>query len=129
MEITSVQIKLAKGAGRLLAFASVVFDGVFVVRDLKLVEGAGRRFVSMPARCRQDKCVACGQKNHLLACFCNRCGVKLCRESKVGGELFADVCCPIDASFREELERAILTEYVRVAATAALALARAVGAG
>ena len=55
----------------------MTLDGEFVVRDLKLIEGANGLFVAMPSRKLTDKCPKCGGKNHLRARFCNGCGGKL----------------------------------------------------
>jgi stage V sporulation protein G len=54
MEITEVKIFPAKGNGRLKAYATVVFDNCFIVRDLKVIEGHKGLFVSMPSRKRKD---------------------------------------------------------------------------
>ena len=39
MEITEVKVYPAKENGRLKAYATVVFDDCFIVRDLKVIEG------------------------------------------------------------------------------------------
>lgn len=54
MEITEVKVFPAKDNGRLKAYATVVFDGCFIVRDLKIIEGHKGLFVSMPSRKRKD---------------------------------------------------------------------------
>ena len=54
MEITEVKVFPAKGGGRLKAYATVVFDNCFIVRDLKIIEGHKGLFVSMPSRKRKD---------------------------------------------------------------------------
>lgn len=54
MKITEVKIYAAKDGGRLRAYATIVFDGVFIVRDLKIIEGQNGYFVSMPSRRRKD---------------------------------------------------------------------------
>jgi len=54
MEITEVKIYPAKDNGRLKAYATVVFDNCFIVRDLKIIEGDKGFFVSMPSRRRKD---------------------------------------------------------------------------
>ena len=53
MEITEVRISL-RNDDKLKAFASVTFDDCFVVRGLKIIEGAGGTFVAMPSRKRND---------------------------------------------------------------------------
>ena len=54
MEITEVKVYPAKENGRLKAYATVVFDNDFIVRDLKIIEGNKGLFVSMPSRRRKD---------------------------------------------------------------------------
>jgi stage V sporulation protein G len=53
MEITEVRISL-RNDDKLKAFASVTFDDCFVVRGLKIIEGANGTFVAMPSRKRND---------------------------------------------------------------------------
>ena len=50
MEITEVKVYPAKETGRLKAYATIVFDNSFIVRDLKVIEGDKGFFVSMPSR-------------------------------------------------------------------------------
>ena len=53
MEITEVRIKLMEDNSgsneRLQAFCSITFDDMFVIRDLKIIEGAKGFFVAMPS--------------------------------------------------------------------------------
>ena len=54
MKITEVKIYPAKESGRLKAYATIVFENSFIVRDLKIIEGEKGLFVSMPSRRRKD---------------------------------------------------------------------------
>ena len=76
MEITEVRIKLMEDNSgsneRLQAFCSITFDDMFVIRDLKIIEGAKGFFVAMPSRKLTDRCHHCGTKNHLRSRFCNQ---------------------------------------------------------
>lgn len=54
MEITEVKIYPVKESGRLKAYATMVFDDCFIIRDLKVIEGDKGLFVSMPSRRRKD---------------------------------------------------------------------------
>jgi stage V sporulation protein G len=54
MKITEVNVYPAKENGRLKGYATLIFDGVFIVRDLKVIEGEKGLFVSMPSRRRKD---------------------------------------------------------------------------
>jgi len=54
MKITEVKVYPAKDGGRLKAYATIVFDNSFIIRDLKIIEGDKGFFVSMPSRKRKD---------------------------------------------------------------------------
>ncbi len=56
MEITEVKVYPAKekNGSRLKAYATIVFDNSFIIRDLKVIEGDKGFFVSMPSRGRKD---------------------------------------------------------------------------
>jgi stage V sporulation protein G len=53
VKITEVRITL-RDEDKLKAFASITFDDCFVVRGLKVINGAQGYFVSMPSRKRKD---------------------------------------------------------------------------
>ena len=54
MNITEVKVFPVKESGRLKAYATIVFDDSFIVRDLKIIDGNKGLFVSMPSRRRKD---------------------------------------------------------------------------
>lgn len=54
MKITEVKVYPARKNGRLKAYATIVFDNSFIIRDLKIIEGDKGLFVSMPSRRRKD---------------------------------------------------------------------------
>jgi stage V sporulation protein G len=54
MKITEVKVFPSTDSGRLKAYATVVFDNDFIVRDLKVIEGNKGLFVSMPSRRKKD---------------------------------------------------------------------------
>lgn len=130
MNITEVRIKLTDDPrSKLKAYCSITFDNEFVVRDLKIIDGARGPFVAMPSRKLSDRCPRCTGKNYLQARFCQNCGSRL-PESRVGRDdqgrtrLHADLAHPINAgcrvalhnavvkAFYEELERSKLDGYV-----------------
>jgi stage V sporulation protein G len=120
VEITEVRIKLMETRDnsneRLQAFCSVTFDDMFVVRDLKIIEGAKGSFVAMPSRKLTDRCHDCGCKNHLRARFCNQCGSKLnedraSRDPDGRVKLHADIAHPINSSCREFMQSAIIKAF------------------
>jgi len=117
VEITEVRIKLMEDNNeRLLAFCSITFDDAFVIRDLKIIEGAKGSFVAMPSRKLTDRCQQCGSKNHLRARYCNQCGHKLdedraTRDADGRAKLHADIAHPINSACREVVQTAIIKAY------------------
>jgi len=119
MEVTEVRIKLAGGRDeKLMAFCTVTFGDCFVVRDIKVIRGAGGSFVAMPSRKLADFCPTCRAKNHLRARFCNECGAHLApdraeRDPRGRAKLHADVAHPIRREYRNYLQDAILDAYAK----------------
>ncbi len=120
MEITEVRIKLMEDNSgsneRLQAFCSITFDDMFVIRDLKIIEGAKGFFVAMPSRKLTDRCNHCGTKNHLRSRFCNQCGGRLdenraLRDADGRAKLHADIAHPINSACREKIQAAVLASY------------------
>lgn len=50
MEITNVKIRKIKTVGKMKAVVSVTFYNVFVVHDIKIIEGQSGLFIAMPSR-------------------------------------------------------------------------------
>jgi stage V sporulation protein G len=50
MEITKIEIRPMEDEGNLKAFCSVIFDSVFIVHSVKVIEGRNGLFVAMPSR-------------------------------------------------------------------------------
>ncbi len=116
MEITEVRIKLMESSeDRLRGFCSVTFDGCFVVRDLKIIDGNSGPFVAMPSRKLTSNCAKCRTKNHMRANFCNQCGQKLRHARPQQGpdgraKLYADIAHPINARCREMIQNRVIQE-------------------
>ena len=53
MEITEVKV-FPTTEGKLKAYATMVIEGCFIIRDLKIIESAKGLFVSMPSRRKKD---------------------------------------------------------------------------
>jgi stage V sporulation protein G len=119
MLITEVRVKLVDDPHeRLMAFCSVTFDGCFVIRDLKLIQGKTGPFVAMPSRKLTDRCPRCDTKNHLRAAFCNQCGAKLnddraAKDSDGRAKLYADIAHPINSACREQIQKDVVEAYDR----------------
>jgi len=120
VQITEVRIKLMdescqKGNERLHAFGSITFDDMFVVRDLKIIEGTKGLFVAMPSRKLTDRC-RCGTKNPLRSRYCTSCGSQLDENRAIRSgdgrtKLHADIAHPINQTCREMIQNAVLKEY------------------
>jgi len=115
--ITEVRIKLMEDNNeRLQAFCSVTFDDMFVIRDLKIIEGTKGSFVAMPSRKLTDRCHHCKSKNHLRARFCNQCGTRLDEDRATRGadgraKLHADIAHPINCNCREIIQGAVIKAF------------------
>ena len=117
MEITEAKIKLMPSrSDRLQAFCTITIDDDFVIRDIKIIEGAKGAFVAMPSRKLTDKCPKCGGKNHLRARYCNECGAKLdenraTKDKRGRAKLHADIAHPINSPCRERIQSKIIEAY------------------
>jgi len=117
VEITEVRVKLMDEPGeRLKAFCSITFDNAFVVRDLKIIEGASGPFVAMPSRKLTAHCPRCGCKNHLRAAYCNQCGLRLeaqpaAKDAEGREKLYADIAHPINSECREMIQRRVIEAF------------------
>lgn len=54
MEITEIKVKPVTDANKMKAIVSVTFDNVFVVHDIKVIEGNSKLFTAMPSRRTTD---------------------------------------------------------------------------
>ncbi len=117
MKVTEVRVKLmGRKSERLKAFCSVTFDGEFVVRDVKVIEGTNGLFVAMPSRQLSDRCPMCRNKNALRSRFCSECGARLDESRATRNEqgrlkLHVDIAHPINAACREAIEKVLLESY------------------
>lgn len=117
MEITEIRIKLMSDPNdRLQAFCSITFDGCFVIRDLKIIQGTKGSFVAMPSRKLTDRCPRCSAKNHLRARFCSDCGTRLLEERAAKADdgrakLYADIAHPINSDCRDMIQRKVIEAY------------------
>lgn len=50
MEITDVRVKKIDSEGKMCAVASITIDGVFVVHDIKIIDGEKGLFIAMPSK-------------------------------------------------------------------------------
>lgn len=120
MEITEVRIVLKDSPDKKLkAYATVTFDGVFVVRNIKVIEGSSGLFIAMPSRKVKQSCSKCSFKNEVRSKFCNQCGAQLPEVARPLGQEpgsaaqmeHKDIAHPITQSFREYLQQKVFEAY------------------
>lgn len=84
-----IRINKTKGEGKVKAFATVTLDGLFAVRNIRIVEGENGVFVSMPSE----------------------------RDTREGAERpFRDIFFPVSADARKLLVDAVLDAYAKAEA-------------
>ena len=117
MEITEIRVFPKEGQdNKLKAYTAVTFDNVFVVRNIKIIQGSSSLFIAMPSRKMKQRCLKCHINNEAGSKFCNHCGASI--ESKNQQIGFTDVKAehrdiahPITQQFREYLQDKILKAY------------------
>jgi stage V sporulation protein G len=123
VEITEVRIILKNSQDKKLkAYATVTFDNVFVVRDIKVIQGgAGGLFIAMPSRKVKQACPKCAFKNELRSKYCNQCASLLppeanpqrAEEISSSQAEHRDIAHPITQPFREHLQKKVLEVYAQ----------------
>ncbi len=54
MEVTDVRVRKINGEGKLRAIVSITLDEVFVVHDIKVIDGDTGLFIAMPSKKAAD---------------------------------------------------------------------------
>ncbi len=120
MEITEVRVILKDSPDKKLkAYATVTFENVFVVRNIKVIEGTTGLFIAMPSRKVKHPCPKCGFKNELRSKYCNQCAAALpveantqsAQETVNSQAEHKDIAHPITQAFREHLQKKVLEAY------------------
>jgi stage V sporulation protein G len=84
MEITEVRIRKSENTGTLQATASITFDEVLVVRDMRIVNGSTGLFVAFPSKVVKKE----GEEDK-----------------------YFDIVFPLDKKFRASVQERVLEEY------------------
>jgi len=117
MEITEVRVFPKDGQDKKLkAYATVTFDNAFVVRNIKVIQGAEGLFIAMPSRKMKFSCSRCNFKNEIGSKFCNQCGTSIQLHVEQHELVDAkaehrDIAHPITKQFRDYLQTKILEAY------------------
>lgn len=115
-QITKVRISLnSDGKGKLKAIASMILDDVFVVKDIKIIDGKKGLFVAMPSAQITERCPKCKTKNPVHSRFCSNCGKAFLNQKKISlirqKEDYRDIVHPICKDCREYIESVIVSAY------------------
>ena len=119
MEITEIRVFIKEGQDKKLkAYTTVTFDNVFVVRNIKIIQGSSGLFIAMPSRKLKSPCLKCSFKNEVGSKFCNQCGTSLPSQDKPVSAVdmdakseHRDIAHPVTQQFREYLQNKILEAY------------------
>ena len=120
LEITKTYITPAfkrEGRTRLRAYVSLVFNNVFMVKNIRIIEkkevkpGESKYFIVFPNRESTRPCKACTAKVSFRDEFCRSCGTKLV--PIIQEATYKDLCHPIKREFSYYIERVILEEFKR----------------
>ena len=121
MEITEIRIFPKEGQDKKLkAYTTDTFDHAFVVRNIKVIQGASGFFIAMPSRKMKHPCPKCNFKNEVGSKYCNQCGSGLPSghsqvEFSDSKAEHRDIAHPITQQFREYLQTRILAAYKKEA--------------
>ena len=117
MEITQVKVHYKDSQNsKLKAFVTVTIDGMFVVHDLKVIEGKNGHFVAMPSVKRKETCQKCSKKIPVKSKYCSECGQKIpSAASGSAEEVFRedhkDIAHPITAEARDYVQKIVLEAF------------------
>ena len=125
MEITEIRVFLKEGQDKKLkAYTTVTFDNVFVVRNIKVIQGSNGLFIAMPSRKAKTPCPKCNFKNEIGSRFCSKCGASLPVDDKpvsaadiTSQSDHRDIAHPVTQQFREYLQEKILESYKKETST------------
>ncbi len=119
VEITEIRVFLKDSPDeKLKAYGSITFDNVFVVRDLKVIEGIKGLFVAMPSKKIKEPCQICHHKNVIRSKYCNQCGTQLEIREQMRRDHQSehiDIAHPIVAEAREYIQGKVLEAYYQEA--------------
>ena len=122
MEITEVKIFMKEGQDKKLkAYATLTFDNMFVVRNVKVIEGTKGLFVAMPSRKLKEPCPKCHFRNVVRSKYCNNCGSALpvtehkmptaSAEGQARESEHKDIAHPITAECRDYIQKKVLEAF------------------
>lgn len=120
MEITEIRVFPKEGQDKKLkAYTTITFDNVFVVRNIKVIQGANGLFIAMPSRKVKIACAKCNAKNDTGNKFCHQCGAALSSSDKPISAVdeksakaeHRDIAHPVTQEFREYLQTKVLAAY------------------
>lgn len=121
MDITEVKIFMKEGQDKKLkAYATLTIDNMFVVRNVKVIDGNKGLFVAMPSRKIKEPCPKCNFRNVVRSKFCNQCGASLpqteVRPHGMSDDMsrqseHKDIAHPITTECRDYIQKKVLDAY------------------
>jgi DNA-binding cell septation regulator SpoVG len=114
VEISRVSVlPVDKKNSRLRGYASIVFDNVFEVRNIRIIEDKNKIFfVVMPNRESTRLCTKCKHKTSFRDAFCSSCGTSLA--VILPAIKYKNVAFPLSTEFEKLIRDTIIAEYKRV---------------
>uniref|UniRef100_UPI00197E7E25 septation protein SpoVG family protein n=1 Tax=Paludisphaera soli TaxID=2712865 RepID=UPI00197E7E25 len=105
-------------AEKVAAYASILIDDAFAVRDLRIIDDPRGLMIAMPSRKLADHCPECDHKTPYADNYCGRFGARLpegrtsLRINPSGRECrYTDVAHPVTQEGRRQIEVALLEAY------------------
>lgn len=117
MKVTEIRVFPKEGADKKLkAYATVTFDGCFVVRNIKVINGNTALFIAMPSKKARHPCPRCRAKNEAGMKYCGQCSAALPLKPSVDPAEDAknehrDLAHPVTQEFRDYLQGEVLKAY------------------
>ena len=114
MEISRVAIRNAFAKEgrrtRLRAFAAVVFDDCFEVKNIRIIEGKdGKLFIVYPNKESSRPCPSCKSLTSYRDSFCRKCGKPL--SAVIQAAKYTDLANPLTKTFAEKISSRVIAEY------------------
>jgi DNA-binding cell septation regulator SpoVG len=117
MKITSVDISFPSPRSKvehpqLLGFVSIVFDGCFVIHEIKIIGCEGGKFLAFPSKEVNIPCPSCNRRTPARYTDCNHCGKEV--PLREDCNYYSDISHPITNQFRLYIHNTVISEYEKL---------------
>jgi len=114
MRITKVTVTpVLKDGSRLGGYASIVFDDMFQVKNIRIINGKDGAFIVYPNKEVLRPCPKCKAMTSYRHNYCYNCGDTLA--VIIPAAKYKDICFPVTKEFNDIVAKTILDEYNKVA--------------